>query len=54
MYKNIIPQQALKTDTLLNIFQVYAVNGIITPSCNEVLDEELRKLWVKTDSVVYM
>ncbi|XP_014855904.1 PREDICTED: UPF0585 protein C16orf13 homolog B-like isoform X3 [Poecilia mexicana] len=24
--------------------QVYAVNGVITPSCNEVLDEELRKL----------
>lgn len=29
-----------------NISQVYAVNGIITPSCNEKLDEELRKMWV--------
>uniref|UniRef100_A0A3P9N944 Zgc:103625 n=1 Tax=Poecilia reticulata TaxID=8081 RepID=A0A3P9N944_POERE len=43
-YSSFKTAQALKTDTLLNIFQVYAANGVITPSCNEVLDEELRKL----------
>ncbi|XP_043956206.1 methyltransferase-like 26 B [Gambusia affinis] len=36
--------QILKPNGLLITYGVYAVNGIITPSCNEVLDEELRKL----------
>ncbi|XP_061568188.1 methyltransferase-like 26 B [Cololabis saira] len=36
--------QILKQNGLLITYGVYAVNGIITPSCNEDLDEELRKL----------
>ncbi|XP_014855902.1 PREDICTED: UPF0585 protein C16orf13 homolog B-like isoform X1 [Poecilia mexicana] len=36
--------QILKPNGLLITYGVYAVNGVITPSCNEVLDEELRKL----------
>ncbi|XP_069005069.1 methyltransferase-like 26 B [Embiotoca jacksoni] len=35
--------QILKQNGLLMTYGVYAVNGIITPSCNEHLDEELRK-----------
>ncbi|XP_005745455.1 UPF0585 protein C16orf13 homolog B [Pundamilia nyererei] len=36
--------QILKQNGLLITYGVYAVNGIITPSCNEKLDEELRKM----------
>ncbi|XP_041862257.1 methyltransferase-like 26 B [Melanotaenia boesemani] len=36
--------EILKQNGLLITYGVYAVNGIITPSCNEYLDEELRKL----------
>ncbi|XP_013880669.1 UPF0585 protein C16orf13 homolog B [Austrofundulus limnaeus] len=36
--------QLLKQNGLLITHGVFAVNGIITPSCNEHLDEELRKL----------
>lgn len=36
--------QILKQNGLLMIYGVYAINGTITPSCNENLDAELRKL----------
>ncbi|KAJ0057875.1 hypothetical protein NL108_003010, partial [Boleophthalmus pectinirostris] len=36
--------QVLKPNGLLIIYGVYAINGTITPSCNEDLDEEIRKL----------
>ncbi|XP_017280930.1 methyltransferase-like 26 B [Kryptolebias marmoratus] len=36
--------QILKQNGLLITHGVFAVNGVITPSCNEHLDEELRKL----------
>ncbi|XP_030592302.1 methyltransferase-like 26 B [Archocentrus centrarchus] len=36
--------QILKQNGLLITYGVYAVNGTITPSCNEKLDEELRKM----------
>uniref|UniRef100_A0A3Q1G337 Zgc:103625 n=1 Tax=Acanthochromis polyacanthus TaxID=80966 RepID=A0A3Q1G337_9TELE len=35
--------QIIKQNGLLITYGVYASNGIITPSCNELLDEELRK-----------
>ncbi|XP_029996808.1 methyltransferase-like 26 B [Sphaeramia orbicularis] len=36
--------QLLKQNGLLMTYGVYAINGIITPSCNERLDAELRQL----------
>uniref|UniRef100_A0A8C6TTB9 Zgc:103625 n=1 Tax=Neogobius melanostomus TaxID=47308 RepID=A0A8C6TTB9_9GOBI len=36
--------QVLKQNGLLITYGVYAINGTITPSCNEHLDEEIRKL----------
>ncbi|XP_036069128.1 methyltransferase-like 26 B [Oryzias melastigma] len=36
--------QILKQNGLFITYGVYAVNGIITPSCNELLDAEIRKL----------
>ncbi|XP_075889233.1 methyltransferase-like 26 B [Nelusetta ayraudi] len=36
--------QVLKQNGLLMTYGVYAINGTITPSCNENLDAELRKL----------
>ncbi|KAM4531116.1 methyltransferase-like 26 B [Odontesthes bonariensis] len=36
--------EILKQNGLLITYGVYAVNGIIAPSCNEHLDEELRKM----------
>ncbi|XP_037544350.1 methyltransferase-like 26 B [Nematolebias whitei] len=36
--------QLLKQNGVLVTHGLFAVNGIITPSCNEHLDEELRKL----------
>ncbi|XP_028311846.1 methyltransferase-like 26 B [Gouania willdenowi] len=36
--------EILKQNGFLITYGVYAVNGIITPSCNEHLDEEIRKI----------
>ncbi|XP_026216933.1 methyltransferase-like 26 B [Anabas testudineus] len=36
--------QLLRQNGLLIIYGVYAINGTITPSCNEQLDAELRKM----------
>lgn len=36
----------IDTSFIYNTLQVYAINGTITPSCNENLDAELRKMWV--------
>lgn len=36
--------QKLTPFQILNMFQVYAINGTITPSCNESLDAELRQM----------
>ncbi|XP_072299296.1 methyltransferase-like 26 B [Eucyclogobius newberryi] len=36
--------QVLKQNGLLIIYGVYAINGTITPSCNEHRDEEIKKL----------
>ncbi|KAM9843626.1 methyltransferase-like 26 B [Aulostomus maculatus] len=36
--------QIIKQNGLLITYGVYAINGTITPSCNELLDEELRKM----------
>lgn len=36
--------QVLKQNGLLITYGVYAINGTITPICNEHLDEEIRKL----------
>ncbi|CAL1588196.1 unnamed protein product [Knipowitschia caucasica] len=36
--------QILKQNGFLIIYGVYAINGIITPSCNEHLDEEIRNI----------
>uniref|UniRef100_A0A3P9JWI2 Zgc:103625 n=1 Tax=Oryzias latipes TaxID=8090 RepID=A0A3P9JWI2_ORYLA len=46
---NLLQYSSFKTDSkvklvFLVLFQVYAVNGIITPSRNEQLDAEIRKL----------
>ncbi|KAG7505460.1 hypothetical protein JOB18_032064 [Solea senegalensis] len=36
--------QILKPNGLLITYGVYAINGIITPSCNEKLDAEIQKM----------
>ncbi|XP_062263357.1 methyltransferase-like 26 B [Platichthys flesus] len=36
--------QILKLNGLLITYGAYAINGTITPSCNEKLDEEIRKM----------
>ncbi|XP_030646819.1 methyltransferase-like 26 B [Chanos chanos] len=36
--------QILKQDGLLMTYGPYAINGTITPSCNEVLDQTLREM----------
>ncbi|XP_029363898.1 methyltransferase-like 26 B [Echeneis naucrates] len=36
--------QMLRQNGLLITYGVYAINGTITPSCNELLDAELRKI----------
>ncbi|XP_041672623.1 methyltransferase-like 26 B [Cheilinus undulatus] len=36
--------QILRQNGLLLTYGAYAINGTITPSCNEQLDEELRKM----------
>ncbi|XP_077589892.1 methyltransferase-like 26 B [Stigmatopora nigra] len=36
--------QIIKQNGLLVIYGVFAINGTITPQCNELLDEEIRKV----------
>lgn len=50
-FENIMPWKVAschhdRISKFLMCFQVYAINGTITPSCNEHLDAELRQMWV--------